>query len=1097
MPRKYKQHQQLDHIIERPDTYVGSTKRQRMEKQYIGEVREGKPYLHYKELIRAVPALIRIFIEILSNALDNIPRSKEDGVKMSKIKVDFNEDHISIYNDGSWIPITEHEESKMPIPQLIFGELLTSSNYDDSEVRGGSGRNGYGAKLTNVFSNEFEIEITIPAEEGVCIYRQRWRNNMKECDEPRVTKRKQGVPGTKITWLADFAKFGCETYSKSIMGLYYRYIFDSAMVAGCDGVSVYLNGRKLPISGLKDYAKMFTESKEIMEFKSDDSVVVLTPAREFQTLAFTNGVFNSDGGVHVEDWSEAIFRPLLAKFNKKGKPQVTIRDLKSFFRLFIKCDVANPEFTSQSKTFLTHPRPIVKVTGKQINAIAKWAFAEEIRDLIKGKELLTLKKAEKKRKSFQKIAGYDPANNAGTKKSKDCILIFTEGQSAKTYAVRGIEKGFHGKKGRDWFGLFPLRGKLLNVRNAKPIAIAKNVEISNAISALNLKFGVDYTDEKNFEKLNYGKIAILCDADVDGIHIQGLLINFIHTLFPTLLQRENPFVISMETPIAKVFTRGGSRLFYNERQFKNFMLIPQNKKLKRKYYKGLGTSSNKEVQETFGERMIEYLLDEEADEKMQMLFDSKSAQQRKEWLSNYDPRQELDVSETMNISDFVDHRMIEFSIDDCGRSLPSLMDGLKESQRKILFATFKKGLKFTGKSLKVAQLAGYVAEHTDYHHGEQCLYTTIVGLANDIVGVNNLPFFFRDGQYGTRLCGGKDAAAGRYIFTKLDKLTRYLFPEADDDLLPRRKSEGEKIEPKFYVPIIPTILLNGCSAGIGTGWSCSVPLYNPRDLVAQCIKWIDGEPLTELDPWFRNFKGTVRKISPTKYETKGIIERKGDKVLVREAPIGMWTEKFKEFVEDLLERKEIKALKNYSTPQVVKFEITETPNGIRCNLNNLKLKSSVCTSNMVLFHPNGSIKRFKDTSEIIRLFCQVRMNLYKKRRKHLLDKYGEMLSISEQKYQFLLAVMNDELKLDRRKRIDIEEDMKNMGFLLKNESYDYLLRLSVLSFTDEKLHELEKETRKIIEMIDEISNKTEGEIWKEELDAFLREYDVWERANNY
>ena len=135
MPRKYKQHKQLDHIIERPDTYVGSTKQQRIENQYIGEIKEGKPYLLHKELVRVIPALIRTFIEILSNALDNIPRSKEDGVKMSKIKVDFDEDRISIYNDGSWIPITEHEESKMPIPQLIFGELLTSSNYDDSEVR--------------------------------------------------------------------------------------------------------------------------------------------------------------------------------------------------------------------------------------------------------------------------------------------------------------------------------------------------------------------------------------------------------------------------------------------------------------------------------------------------------------------------------------------------------------------------------------------------------------------------------------------------------------------------------------------------------------------------------------------------------------------------------------------------------------------------------------------------------------------------------------------------------------------------------------------------------------------------------------------------
>ena len=1115
--RQYEKTDQLTHILKRPDTYVGATKNQKLTNQYLGHVKDQDLSLVFNEYVRASPALIRIFIEILSNALDNIWRSEEDKVKMSKIKVDINEDEISVYNDGSWIPIEIHEKEKLYIPEMIFGELLTSSNYDDDQERYGSGRNGLGCKLTNVFSTSFSIEVIAPTKEGEFkVFRQSWSNNMREKTKPRITKRKSAIPSTKVTWTADFPRFNCTKYSDAILGLYTRYIFDSAMIAGTKGVSVYYNGKKLPISNLKDYARLFTEETEIMEFKTKNSVVVIVPAESQQTVAFTNGIYNPDGGVHVDAWSSAIFKPLIAKFNKPGKPQIKINDVKQHFLMIVKCDLPNPEFTSQSKTCLASPKPETKVTTKQINSIMKWPFAEDIKDLIKAKEMMTLKKTERKSKKFKKIPGYDPANFAGTKKSLECTCIFTEGQSAKTYGVRGIEKGAFGKEGRDWFGLFPLRGKLLNVRNAKVTTISKNAEISNAIHALGLKFGVDYTDDKNFATLNYGKVALLCDADVDGVHICGLLLNFFHTLFPSLLKRKKPYVVGMETPIVRVYESGGNhRLFYTEREVKQYDAnSTENKRRKRKYYKGLGTSNNAEVKETFGERITEYHLDDQGDNCMSMVFDGKNSDKRKEWLANYDPAQFHDYEEKMPISRFINERLIEFSLDDCGRSIPNVLDGMKESQRKIMFAVFLRKLKYTGKSLKVAQLAGYTAEHTDYHHGEQCLYDTVVRMANDIVGLNNIPYLFRDGQFGTRLVGGKDAAAGRYIYTKEDVLTRLLFPIVDDELLPRTKSEGEKLEPKFYIPIIPTVLLNGCSAGIGTGWSCSIPLYNPIDLIDQCRRWIAGDEILDIDPWYRNFKGTIEKVTrrkkvgydyydETRYVTSGVITRKKNKVSVTELPIGMWTEKFKEFAEDLLERKEIKSLKNYSTPQKVHFEITEHPNGIKCNLDNLKLKSYLSTTNMVLFHPNGSIKKFGDEGgkggiqEIINLFCTLRMKLYEKRKKTQLKTFKHSHTISSQKYSFLSAVMNDELILHRRKKEEIEKDMNDMQFVKIDESYDYLLRLNILSFTEEKLQHLQEEIRKIESQIKLLEDTSPGDIWLSELETFEQKYTEWERKMAY
>ena len=168
-----------------------------------------------------------------------------------------------------------------------------------------------------------------------------------------------------------------------------------------------------------------------------------------------------------------------------------------------------------------------------------------------------------------------------------------------------------------------------------------------------------------------------------------------------------------------------------------------------------------------------------------------------------------------------------FSIADCARSIPSLCDGLKPGQRKILFACFKRKLK---NEIKVAQLSGYVAEHSAYHHGEVSLQGTIVAMAQNFVASNNINLLLPNGQFGTRNMGGKDCASARYIFTALSPVTRYLFPESDDQVLQYLEEEGQSIEPNHYLPIIPLSLVNGAE-GIGTGWSTFIPQHNPRDIV--------------------------------------------------------------------------------------------------------------------------------------------------------------------------------------------------------------------------------------------------------------------------
>jgi DNA topoisomerase-2 len=482
--RQLKLHQQ---ILHRPDNYVGCMRMQ-MADEYVADIKEDEIHIS-KQKIRYVPALLRIFIEAISNAIDNKWRSDEMKVPCKKIMINIDSETglTQIWNDGFTIPIEINEQTQVYNPEMIFGKLLTSSNYDDSEQRLTSGRNGIGIKLGNIFSKFFKIK-TLDPNTGL-LYEQSWSDNMTIRDEPKIKKSKLKKGYTEVSWIPDFERFGMKGYNRDILKLYAKYVCDAAMLTR---VSVLWNDTKLPIKNLVDYAKLYTREpiSEILKLQSRNCEVILIPSQIFQPIAFTNGVINPEGGVHVDAWSEAIFRPLVNKFNKPKKPQISIRDIRQFFKLFINCIIPNPEFESNNKMRLTGPKDIkAEVTSRNITSLMKWSFAEKVRDIIRGKELLSMKKSEKKKRGFKKIEGLDPANNAGGKYGRECTLILCEGLSAKTYAVTGIQVGIDEKRGRDWYGIYPMRGKCLNVRNASPTSISKNKEITDIIQALGVRHG--------------------------------------------------------------------------------------------------------------------------------------------------------------------------------------------------------------------------------------------------------------------------------------------------------------------------------------------------------------------------------------------------------------------------------------------------------------------------------------------------------------------------------------------------------------------------------------------------------------------------------
>ena len=1091
--QRFQKKDQIGHCLARPDMYVGSI-RFRKSDEYVSTFEE--EYKIYKKEIDYCPAITRIFIEILSNAIDNVERSKNSERPSSKIKVKIDETTglTSVWNDGDVIPVEIHEEEKCYNHTLIFGHLLTGSNYDDEEERKVAGRNGLGGKLTNIFSTEFNVEGYDPDNQK--LFSQTWNNNMREVNEPNIKKKKQKTGYTCVSWIPDFKYFGIDGYTDDIIELYRKIVIDCSMITK---INVSFNDVQIPCKTIGNYSEFYDKpTNEKVTILHDNHEVSITSCNGYECISFVNGIYTKLGGTHVDVWSEAIFRPILEKINSKMKKdkssKLNINDIKQFFRIFVNSTIVRPEFDGQDKNKLESPCSSVKIKSSVISNIMKWKIMDNVEDIIKAKEMLVLKKTERKKK-YVKIEGLDPANNAGGKYSSDCSLFVCEGLSAKTYVVAGIGTGVYGKSGRDWFGVLPVTGKILNVRNATSTSIASNKVIASFIQTTGLRYDVDYTIDENFKTLYYGRVICIADADVDGLHIESLLMNLIQNLFPSLLRRKTPYFVSMKTPIARVFlSKNKDKLFYDEIRFNEY-IKNQEKPPSVKYYKGLGTTKEEDVPDTFGSKMVEYHTDNTIQTIMNKVFHKNYADDRKIWLSNYDPNisiNSLDDMEnninSMNMSEFLNNETIKFSHADCCRSIPHGIDGLKESQRKILYSVFKKGLKYSGKSCKVAQLSGYTAEHSNYHHGEQNLQDTMINMASNYVGVNNIPLLYPDGGFGTRLEGGKDAASARYIYTKLEGLTELIYNKKDEPILNYVIDDGDKVQPEFYVPIIPMILVNGCVAGIGTGWSSNVPCYNPIDII-ECIKcWFNGNQMPEINPWYRNFKGTINKVG-NKYVTEGVIQEGKQKntMKVTELPIGMWTNKFKEYLEDLYCNKTIKSSKNHSTTSDIDFTISESKDGMKLSIESLNLKSYLYVTNMVLFNKSCKITKYENVHKIIEDFCNVRLEYYEKRKKYELDILSKEIESLKNKQRFVTAVVNESIIIMKRKEIDILTELNELKYI----DCENLLRMSVKNFTNEKIDELNTNINDLIKQHSNLLNTSEKYIWNTELDIFVEKYYVW------
>jgi DNA topoisomerase-2 len=1057
----------IEHILKRPDSYVGPVE--------LGSepywILNGSSFT--KKNLKYSPALLKIFDEILVNAIDRNSMYPKNVTQIS-VAIDKDTGSVTIENNGplGGISVKMHEKEGLWNPELVFGHLLTSTNYDDSQKRIVGGRNGYGAKLANIYSSDFSI--IIKDHETKQTYTQKWSKNMTVCDSPKIKKHSGATSSVSITFTPEWKRFGMSKMDDTIYKIFQKRVWD-ANICTTQNCKVKFNGDVLPKQNFEAYAKMHEGVQDVASVTTDRWSVCIGPSENgLEQVSFVNGLCTMKGGTHVDHVANLIANGIIDDMAKKIK--LKPQQVKNTFTIFVKATLENPTFSSQVKSECTSKAPDFgskfEPPKNFVKNVLKTGIADELTALSKFKEMKELKKTDGARKS--KITGIpklDDANKAGTAQSGKCTLIVTEGDSAKTLAVAGLSV-----VGRDHYGVFPLRGKCKNVRDSSVAQLTSNQEFNDLKKILGLQQGKEYT---SVSELRYGRLMIMTDADNDGSHIKGLILNMIHYFWPSLLKLN--FVVSMVTPIIKAMKGSESKSFYTDSAFRSWYGSGR-QGWRIKYYKGLGTSTSAEAREYFKkiqDLTVKFDMDTMTDESIVLAFDKKKADARKSWLleSTAKDSKELEVAygkvKQLDITDFVHKDLVNFSLADLKRSIAHMADGLKPSQRKVMYACFQKNLTA---EMKVAQLAAYVAEKSAYHHGEVSLAETIVKLANDYTGSNNINLLEPCGQFGTRLMGGKDASQTRYIFTRLTPEARNLFDPRDDAILKYLDDDGRSIEPDFYMPTIPMVLVNG-TEGIGTGFSCYVPPFNPKDIKQNIMNILDGKGVVRMKPWFRGFKGKVFEQDDT-WVTEGVWTTVGKTVKVSELPPGRWTQDYKEYLDTLIEKKVISSYTNNSTTENVDFVIQDYSG--KDLVKDLKLQKTFRTTNMHLFHPTRGIHKYETPEDILMDFIELRRDHYVKRKEYLIKVLEAKSKMCEYKSRFVTMVINGDIVVFRRKKQDLELQLSE-SFPKINDTYDYLLNIKTVQYTEESVRELLTQSKQARAELETMKATSPMTMWKNDI----------------
>ena len=1195
----------INHVYKRPDTYIGSTKS--IERTVFAMNTET---MKLKEVRTKLPQGVeRLLLEILSNAGDNTDSSRRAGVDPGTIDITANSNTISIKNGGLHIPVkkvalveengntrveeyTEDCEKWEWLPVFIFGYFRTSNNYDEKVKRMGAGKNGFGAKLTCIFSKRFEIEIEDPDSKTKLTaiwYDNMFLNNRDRKPDIHIVKDTSIKKGSvKVSWDLDFDRFGMGCYKDEHLDIFCRFAVDFSFTCK---IKTSFNGIEFDYREISKYATLLwnedqmknhfidyiwedgaddkiknaqqkTQEKAIALAKKPENIpeveimVIDSPDKSIN-ISYVNGLVTAEGGVHVDAAEDPVFKKIIDIINKgakRGKKNaISVKNIRPHISFIVNTRLSDPDYNSQSKTKLVSPLVNINYKDKNLRKLSDWNIIKRLYAELDAMAYLKASKTDGiKRKHIDCENGED-ANLAGTKDSMKCTLHLVEGLSAANYPQKRICLLDGGK---DVFGYLPMRGKVLNVTNAPMTQYAENTVICNIKKMLGLKEETDYNIKENLAELRYGHILMCVDADDDGMHILACVLNFFREKFPGIIQRN--MIGYLRTPVIKVLKKDKiHKRFFTVRDFVEWKSKNELKGMIVRYYKGLGTSNDKDIEDDLTTApTVVCFYDSKCEENLNLAFHQDLADSRKKWIEEWrdvtqvDDVVSMDISnfsklkKGQDISQFINRELVSYSVSSLFRAIPSKYDMLKESQRKALWAAleFFKYDPTKGKTIKTGRFANKAADMAQYHHGEKSLTDTIIKMAQDFIGSNNMGYFKKEGQFGTRADGGKNAADARYSEIHLSWWIPYVFKREYIDLVEKRIVDDEKCDPVWLPGVIPMGVVNGTN-GIATAFSTTTPCYNPLDVV----KWLKdrckgNKNPKHLIPWYNTFEGKIkiehknndgpfviegdddeelnnqnipksRKDSESseeegeqenkaviehaksskirmktygKFEVTGLHKHGGPIVEISEVPVRAWLHDYRKWIQGLVHIKGSKRpvydFKDNSTTEKPKFVIHWNSNYSQPNHRSLHLVKSFGLSNITLIDHKGFPKKFSNIQTVMEEYYTNMLIHYQLVRDKRISNEEDKHTDTSFKIKFITLVLRNEITIMKVKEEEVKAKMEEHGI-----PYDYYDKSKSRDFSLESLEKHKKNLQECKERLDAAKKVVPQDIWINDLDVLEKE----------
>lgn len=1143
---------EIERVVKEPNVYIGSIEKS---EYFVWLLNQETGFINFEEHFFSY-GLIHLFEEVIANAMDN--EKFDETQTMIDIYFDKESGQVTVINNGNGMSFSNVKGTNIPNPQMAFFVIGSSTHYiRKNKIT--AGKHGVGIKLVSILSNNFHVNIVHNGQ----MYTQSCKFKISDLTKPKITTKipRKFQPYLKapstglvsITYSPHFESFDTPDYTtnEEQQNILYNLILSRVITLGFLARSrIKFNGQLIGIKTMLDFTNLFLqcqtktlvyESPEEVEYPWSLTLSLVSeecnPELQGKSVSFVNTVISRENGTHVEYIrNRTVSKYIYDKAVRKKLTQIKMDDINSLYFMVLNVTVPDPNYRGQIKTELATSidklRQIFTLPEIFVDKFIKNAGIMKIlKEINSTKEHGVLHKQVRKKRTHLLSDSYTKAPKAGTKESQKCTLFIVEGFSASNTPRKGFS--FINKQ---YYGLYTLRGKFLNVRNVSTSKLLKNVPFTELTQIIGLDTKMKYDTQEQLKTLNYGHICILTDQDLDGYHIRGLLLNVFGTFWPKLLTVPG-FIQIFSTPLIKAYplksqeessttqeqtgrrkrgTRTVARrheqrqqalIFFDESEFDRWQ-EEQGPNLSRKwiirYFKGLGRIPDSEIEEVFTNLQfyIRNIVSSNVRDinSLQLAFAKTQADARKTWLSEYSPNDILDISQNVPITvySFVHQQLKHFSHQSIIRAIPMITDGFKESQRKIFYITYNKHHSFQ-QEIKVENLANSVSTLTNYHHGAVSLSEAIIHMTTPVVGLNNIPYFYPDGQFdGGIFTGVEGSASPRYLATYLRDITKKIFRPEDNILLVHEVEEGMTIEPRYFFPIIPTILLNRVH-GLATGWSTEIHPCNPIQLIDAIIGKLENRKTPKLEPWYQGFKGTLTKVpSKSEWISEGIYESTGpNKILIKIPPLGIYGIHIRRRTIEIYSKRGQTILAKQPTENADKTTcdiglVLAKPMTHEEIVKTFGLRTKLSYSNIVAIVPeetetNGEInvtytvRKFRNPEQIIDTWYPFRYKKYQERKAGIIKiMENEIKRISDIR-RFIELVITKQIKVFKIQRDKVIEQLIRFKFPKIEDSYNYLLHIPVYKFTKEEIEKLDEDIKTLTKKYNDYKHKTVEQIWLEEL----------------